>query len=69
MKLTELILMLLVVCVVLLSLEVYRPDEPVHIPTWPDCIELENDLVYLLPDDTEHILLTKGTKIYLKDSE
>ena len=45
------------------------------IPTWPDYIELEKDLVCFPPDDNdvttvgdgiEHLLLTKGTKIYFK---
>ena len=42
-----------------------------YIPTWPDYIELEKDLVIICPE--EHgiiplmINLTKGTKIYFND--
>lgn len=55
------------------------PDQLTRlIPTWPQYIELEKDLVCFPPDDNdvctvgdgiEWLLLTKGTKIYFKEQD
>jgi len=59
---------------------IWEPDEPQKvsldfIPTWPDYIELEKDLMFFTPDDNdvctvgdgeEYIMMPKGTKIYFK---
>ncbi len=53
--------------------KVYNPLDVIlkNIPTWPDYIELEKDLVIDLPDDHSigiyEIILGKGTKIYFKE--
>jgi len=48
------------------------------IPTWPDYIELDKDLIYFVPDDNDEwtigdgvevILIHKGTRIYFKEDE
>ena len=44
-----------------------EPNDPLGIPTWPEYIELDKDLVIKFIDTEDDFVFGKGTKIYFKD--